>query len=71
MRAIENPLVDVIGHLTGRKIERRPPYELDFPAVFDAAARIAHDARDQLQSRSAATSTTRTPAPPRRPGSGS
>ena len=39
VRAIESPLVDVIGHLTGRKIERRPPYELDFPAVFDAAAR--------------------------------
>ena len=39
VRAIENPLVDVIGHLTGRKIERRPPYELDFEAVLDAAAR--------------------------------
>jgi DNA polymerase (family 10) len=39
VRAIENPLVDVIGHLTGRKIERRPPYELDFVAVLEAAAR--------------------------------
>jgi DNA polymerase (family X) len=39
VRAIENPLVDVIGHLTGRKIERRPPYELDFEAVLDAAGR--------------------------------
>ena len=39
VRAIENPLVDVIGHLTGRKIEQRPPYELDFEAVLDAAGR--------------------------------
>jgi len=39
VRAIENPLVDVIGHLTGRKIERRLPYELDFATVLDAAKR--------------------------------
>jgi DNA polymerase (family X) len=39
VRAIENPLVDVVGHLTGRKIERRPPYELDFEAVLEAAGR--------------------------------
>jgi DNA polymerase (family X) len=39
VRAIENPLVDVIGHLTGRKIERRPPYELDFEAVLEVAGR--------------------------------
>jgi DNA polymerase (family 10) len=36
--AISNPLVDVIGHLSGRKIERRPPYAFDFPAVLEAAA---------------------------------
>jgi DNA polymerase (family 10) len=35
--AISNPLVDVIGHLSGRKITRRPPYHFDFPAVLDAA----------------------------------
>jgi DNA polymerase (family 10) len=35
--AIENPLVDVIGHLSGRKIEARPPYPLDFPAIVEAA----------------------------------
>jgi len=29
----------VIGHLTGRKIERRLPYELDFATVLDAAKR--------------------------------
>jgi DNA polymerase (family 10) len=39
VRTIENPLVDVVGHLTGRKIERRPPYELDFQAVLNAAGR--------------------------------
>jgi DNA polymerase (family X) len=38
VRAVSNPLVDVIGHLTGRKIERRPPYAFDFPAVVEAAA---------------------------------
>ena len=39
VRAIENPLVDMIGHLSGRKIERRPPYELDAERVIEAAAR--------------------------------
>ncbi|MFZ0388688.1 MAG: DNA polymerase/3'-5' exonuclease PolX [Solirubrobacteraceae bacterium] len=39
VHAIQNPLVDVIGHLTGRKIERRPPYQLDFGAVLEAALR--------------------------------
>jgi DNA polymerase (family 10) len=37
VRAISNPLVDVIGHLSGRKIERRPPYAFDFAAVAEAA----------------------------------
>ncbi len=37
--AIEHPLVDAIGHLSGRKIERRAPYEFDFEAVLDAALR--------------------------------
>jgi DNA polymerase (family 10) len=39
VRAIEHPWVDCIGHLSGRKIERRPAYEFDFDAVLDAAAR--------------------------------
>jgi DNA polymerase (family 10) len=38
VRALSNPLVDVIGHLSGRKIGTRPPYEFDFPAVVQAAA---------------------------------
>lgn len=36
--AIEHPYIDCIGHLTGRKIESRKPYELDTDAVFAAAA---------------------------------
>jgi DNA polymerase (family X) len=36
-RAIAHPAVDVIGHLTGRMIGRRPGIELDAGAVFDAA----------------------------------
>jgi DNA polymerase (family 10) len=36
--AIEHPLVDAIGHPTGRLIERRAPYAVDLAAVFAAAA---------------------------------
>jgi DNA polymerase (family 10) len=39
IRAIEHPLVDAIGHPTGRLIERREPYALDIDAVAEAAAR--------------------------------
>jgi len=37
--AMEHPLVDVIGHPTGRLIERREPYALDIEAVVEAAVR--------------------------------
>src|SRR5215216_6579029 len=37
--AIEHPLVDAIGHPTGRKIEMRPPYALDVECVIEAAVR--------------------------------
>jgi DNA polymerase (family X) len=37
--ACEHPWIDVIGHLTGRKIETRAPYAVDTDAVFAAAAR--------------------------------
>jgi DNA polymerase (family 10) len=37
--AIEHPLVDAIGHPTGRKIEARPPYALGIERVIEAAAR--------------------------------
>jgi DNA polymerase (family X) len=39
MAAIEHPLVDAIGHPTGRMIERREPYAIDLAAVFEVAAR--------------------------------
>ena len=38
LTAIENPRVDCIGHLTGRLIGRREPYEIDVEAVAEAAA---------------------------------
>jgi DNA polymerase (family 10) len=37
--AMEHPLIDVIGHPTGRLIERRRPYALDIEAVIEAAVR--------------------------------
>jgi len=39
IRAMENPHVNVIGHLTTRLIGRREPVDLDLDAVFAAAAR--------------------------------
>ncbi|MDX6582644.1 MAG: polymerase [Solirubrobacterales bacterium] len=36
--AIENPQVDCIGHLTGRLITRREPYDIDVEAIAAAAA---------------------------------
>jgi DNA polymerase (family 10) len=39
LEAIENPQVNCIGHLTGRLIGRREPYDIDVEAVAAAAAR--------------------------------
>ena len=39
IEAIENPHVAVIGHPTGRLINRRPAYDVDLEAVIAAAAR--------------------------------
>ncbi|MBV8955364.1 MAG: DNA polymerase/3'-5' exonuclease PolX [Solirubrobacterales bacterium] len=39
IRALEHPQVDMLGHPSGRKIERRAPYSFDAEAVIDAAAR--------------------------------
>jgi DNA polymerase (family X) len=36
--ALENPHVDCIGHPTGRKLNRREPYDVDLEAVLAAAA---------------------------------
>jgi DNA polymerase (family 10) len=37
--AMENPHVDCIGHPTGRKLNRRDAYEVDFEAVLETAVR--------------------------------
>lgn len=37
--AMEHPLVDAIGHPTGRMLERREPYAVDVAALIEAAAR--------------------------------
>ena len=37
--AIEHPLIDAIGHPTGRKIESRAPYAIDVDRIIEAAAR--------------------------------
>jgi len=39
VRALEHPLVDALGHPTGRLIGRRAGYAVDVGAVIDAAAR--------------------------------
>ena len=62
--AVEHPLVDAIGHPTGRKIETRPAYEIDMEKVIAAAAKngtmieinAAPDRRDmnELHARAAA-----------------
>jgi DNA polymerase (family 10) len=39
IEAIEHPLVDCVGHLTGRLIGRRDPYDIDVERVVDAAVR--------------------------------
>jgi DNA polymerase (family 10) len=37
--AMESRLIDVLGHPTGRLLERRAPYDVDLAAIVDAAAR--------------------------------
>jgi DNA polymerase (family X) len=39
IRAIEHPLVDAIGHPSGRKLQKREPYAVAMQRVIDAAAR--------------------------------
>ncbi len=38
IRAIENPHVTMLGHLTGRILLRREPYAVNIPAIIDVAA---------------------------------
>ena len=47
IRAIEHPKVNIIGHLTTRKIGRRDPVDLDLEAVFEAAGRTGTALGDQ------------------------
>lgn len=39
IRAIENPFVTMLAHPTGRLLLKRDPYQIDIPAILDAAAR--------------------------------
>ncbi len=39
LKAMENPLVHIIGHPTGRLINQRPPYEVRIDALIDKAKR--------------------------------
>jgi DNA polymerase (family X) len=39
LKAIENPYVRILGHLTGRKLLRRDAYEMDLGAVLKHAAK--------------------------------
>ena len=55
LRAMEHPLVDVIGHPTGRLIGRREPYALDVDRVIEEAVRDRHLPRDQRATPTAAT----------------
>ena len=48
IKAIENEHVDMVGHLTGRLLNKREPYELDIAKVIDAAA--ANDTIIELNS---------------------
>jgi DNA polymerase (family 10) len=38
--AMHNDHIDIIGHPTGRIIQKRKPYQIDLGAVFDTAARL-------------------------------
>ena len=38
IRAMENPFITILGHLTGRLLLKRDPYLVDIPAVLEAAA---------------------------------
>src|SRR5207247_4557495 len=39
IRAIENPLVTMLAHPTGRLLLKGEPYQIDIPAILDAATR--------------------------------
>jgi DNA polymerase (family 10) len=39
LRAISNPCTTIIGHMTGRQLQRRPGYEIDVEKVLKACAK--------------------------------
>ena len=41
LRAMMNPAVDILAHPTGRRINRREPYEIDVESVLEAAAELS------------------------------
>ncbi len=51
MAAMDHPLVDVIGHPTGRMILRREPYAVDIEQMVEHAAEDRHVPGDQRQPR--------------------
>ena len=38
IRAMENPFITMLGHPTGRLLLKREPYQIDIPAILEAAA---------------------------------
>ena len=40
LRALENPYIKILGHLTGRLLLRRDSYEMDLAAVLKQAAKV-------------------------------
>ena len=51
LRAIASPVVDIVGHPTGRLLLRRDPYRLDIEQVLDAAAQtgVAMEINSQIR----------------------
>jgi len=41
LRAMQHPSADILAHPTGRRINRREPFELDVEAVLEAAAELS------------------------------
>jgi DNA polymerase (family 10) len=39
LKAISNPRTTIIGHMTGRQLQRRPGYEIDIDKVLKACAK--------------------------------
>jgi DNA polymerase (family 10) len=39
IRAIQNPHTTIIGHMTGRQLQRRPGYEIDVDKILRACAK--------------------------------